>query len=133
MKVSELKEKLNAKGKEDLIKDILDLFKKNQFVKDYYISQGSDNSNSPIFLKHKDIIEKEFFPERGDKTRLSVAQKAISEFKKLSRNNVLIWVPINALAKGRKKTRPQKSKVKLRFIKIDFPGLISEKVLTIPE
>jgi hypothetical protein len=91
MKVSELKKKLNAKGKEDLIKDILDLFKKNQFVKDYYISQQSDNSNSPIFLKYKEIIEKEFFPERGDgKARLSVAKKAISEFKKLSCNNALI-------------------------------------------
>jgi len=85
MNVSDLKKKLNAKGKEDLIEDILDLFKKNQFVKDYYISQESDNSNSPIFLKHKGIIEKEFFPERGEgKARLSVAKKAISEFKKLS-------------------------------------------------
>ena len=91
MKISELKKKLNAKGKEDLIKDILDLFKKNQFVKDYYISQESDNSNSPIFLKQKGIIENEFFPERGDgKARLSVAKKAISEFKKLSSNKVLI-------------------------------------------
>jgi len=91
MKVNELKKKLNSKAKEDLIKDILDLFKKNQFVKDYYIAQESDNSSSPIFLKNKEIIEKEFFPERGDgKARLSVAKKAISEFKKLSSNNTLI-------------------------------------------
>ena len=57
MKVSELKKKLNDKAKEDLIKDILDLFQKNQFVKDYYISQESDDLNSPIFLKQKEIIE----------------------------------------------------------------------------
>lgn len=91
MKVNELKKKLNSKAKEDLIKDIIDLFKKNQFVKDYYIAQELDNSSSPIFLKHKEIIEKEFFPERGDgKARLSVAKKAISEFNKLSNNNALI-------------------------------------------
>ncbi|WP_136796425.1 DUF6155 family protein [Desulfosediminicola ganghwensis] len=91
MKVSDLKKKLDAKTKEDLIKDVLDLFKKNQFVKDYYIEKESDNQKSPVFLKHKEIIEKEFFPERGDgKARLSVAKKAISEFKNISTNNVLI-------------------------------------------
>lgn len=91
MKVNELKKKLNAKSKEDLIKDILDLFKKNQFVKDYYLVQKSDKNNSPVFLKHKEIIETEFFPKRGDgKARLSVAKKAVSEFKKLSSNKMLI-------------------------------------------
>jgi len=91
MNVSELKKKLNAMEKEDLIKDILGLYKKNQFVKDYYTSQEADNSDSPIFLKQRGIIEKEFFPARGDgKARLSVAKKAISEFQKLSSNKVLI-------------------------------------------
>lgn len=77
--------------KEELVKDILDLFQKNQFVKDYYISKEADNSSSPIFLKHKEIIEKEFFPAKGDgKARLSVAKKSISDFRKLSNNNLLI-------------------------------------------
>jgi hypothetical protein len=91
MKTPELKKKLNAMTKEDLIKDIIDLYTKNQFVKDYYISKQTDGSNSPIFLKHKEIIEREFFPKKGDgKARLSVAKKSISEFKKLSSNNELI-------------------------------------------
>ncbi len=91
MKVTDLKKKLKDKSKEDLIKDILDLFKKNKFVKDYYISKDLDDSTSPILSKHKDIIENEFLPERGDgKARISVAKKAISEFKKLSTNNVSI-------------------------------------------
>lgn len=78
-------------SKDDLVKDILDLFQKDQFVQDYYISKESDNSNSPIFLKHKEIIEKEFFPARGDgKARLSVARNSISTFRKLSDNNLLI-------------------------------------------
>lgn len=91
MKVTELKIRLKDKSQEELIKDILDLFKKNQFVKDYYISKYSDDSNSPILSKQKDIIVNEFLPERGDgKARISVAKKAISEFKKLSTNKVSI-------------------------------------------
>jgi len=44
-----------------------------------------------LISKHKQIIENEFFPARGDgRGRLSVAKKSISEFKKLSDDNLSI-------------------------------------------
>ncbi|SER23055.1 hypothetical protein SAMN05421690_101370 [Nitrosomonas sp. Nm51] len=91
MKTGELKRKLKESTKEQLIKDIVDLFKKNEFVKDYYDSKyGNDNSLS-VLVKHKDIIENEFFPENGfGAARLSVAKKAITEFKKICNDKVLI-------------------------------------------
>ncbi len=45
----------------------------------------------PLLNKYKEIIKNEFLPKRGDgKGRLSVAKKAISEFKKISKDRKLI-------------------------------------------
>jgi len=91
MKIIELKRTLKESTKEQLIKDIVDLFKKNEFVKDYYNSKYGDDNSLSILIKHKDIIENEFFPENGfGKARLSVAKKAITEFKKISGDKTLI-------------------------------------------
>jgi hypothetical protein len=85
MKINDLKKNLKELTKEELIKSIADLYKKNEFVKDYYSSKYADGSNLSVLIKHKDIIENEFFPTRGDgRGRLAVAKKAITEFKKLS-------------------------------------------------
>lgn len=85
MKITDLKRNLKEATKEDLIKDIVELFTKNNFVKDFYSAKFSDDSSLSILIKHKDIIENEFFPQRGHgKGRLSIAKKAITEFKKLS-------------------------------------------------
>ena len=89
MKVNDLKKNLKDSSKEELIKEIIELFKKNSFVKDYYILKYDTESNSSVLDKHKDIIENEFFPKRGDgKARLSVARKSITEFKKLSQDKI---------------------------------------------
>jgi hypothetical protein len=92
MKINDLKRNLKELTKEDLIKDIVDLFKKSEFAKDYYISKYStDNNSLPLLNKYKEIIQNEFLPERGDgKGRLSVAKKAITEFKKISQDKTLI-------------------------------------------
>ncbi|WP_027360579.1 DUF6155 family protein [Desulforegula conservatrix] len=85
MKISDLKRNLKEATKEDLIKDIVDLFNKNPFVREFYSMKFCNDSSLSILIKHKDIIENEFFPKRGHgKCRLSVAKKAITEFKKLS-------------------------------------------------
>ena len=85
MKISDLKRNLKEATKEDLIKDIVDLFNKNPFVREFYSIKFCNDSSLSILIKHKDIIENEFFPKRGHgKCRLSVAKKAITEFKKLS-------------------------------------------------
>ncbi len=89
MKVSDLKRNLKGSSKEELIKEIVELFKKNGFVKDYYILKYDAESNSSVLDKHKDIVENEFFPKRGyGKARLSVAKKSITEFKKLSQDKI---------------------------------------------
>jgi hypothetical protein len=87
MKINDLKRNLKDLSKEELIKEIVELFKKNSFVKDYYILKYDIENKSSVLDKHKDIIENEFFPKRGyGKTRLSVARKSITEFKKLSQD-----------------------------------------------
>ncbi len=85
MNINILKQKLKQSTTEQLIKDIVDIYKKNNFVKDYYNSKYSKKDDISILNKHKDIIENEFFPIIGfGKARLSVAKKAISEYKKIN-------------------------------------------------
>ena len=87
MKLNELKKNLNQASKENLIKQISDLFKKNAFVKDYYTIKYDEEQSLAVLARYKDIIENEFLPDRGfGKARLSVAKKAITDFKKLSGN-----------------------------------------------
>lgn len=91
MKITELKKHLKNSTKEQLISDIADLFKKNDFVNDYFRSKYGDDNSHLILIKYKAIIENEFFPSKGNgKARLSVAKKAITEFKKISSDKSLI-------------------------------------------
>jgi hypothetical protein len=91
MKITELKKHLKESTKEQLIKDIADLFKKNEFVIDYYLSKYQDDNSQSTLTKYKKIIEHEFFPIRGDgKARLSVAKNSITEFKKICNDKALI-------------------------------------------
>jgi len=91
MKISELKKQLKSMSKDDLIKDIVDLYRKNEFVKDYFESKLDKSSVDVVLEKYKDIIKNEFFPDFGDgKLRLSVAKKAITEYKKISDNKTHI-------------------------------------------
>ena len=91
MKINDLKKVLKDSTQADLIRTIADLYKKNDFVKDYCISKYSESDGSEVLDKHKNIIENEFFPVRGDgRGRLSVAKKSISEFKKLSDDKLSI-------------------------------------------
>lgn len=85
MKINELKKHLNDASKEELTQQIVELFKKNDFVKDYYKLKYNAEYSSAVLTKQKEVIKNEFFPKRGyGKARLSVAKKSISEFKKLS-------------------------------------------------
>lgn len=64
-----------------LVTELVNLRKEN---KAYIEAKFAGPSELPAALEHyKKIIEKEFFPERGDpKMRLAVAKKAIRDFKK---------------------------------------------------
>ena len=84
-----LKQHLKNCSKEELINDISELFKKFDLVKDYYQAKLSPQEEIQIAAKYKKIIENEFFPARGlGRARLLVAKKAISEYRKISKNPV---------------------------------------------
>jgi len=89
--ISKLKNSLSGKSKNELLEEIINLFKKCPQVKEYYTLVFSEEGEELILDKYKEIITKEFFPKRGyGKARLSVAKKAISDLKKISAKPPLI-------------------------------------------
>ncbi len=65
------------------------LFDKFTKVKEYYQTKLGAADSQDVLEKYKAVIEKEFNPPRGlPKARLSVAKKAISDFKKISNSPV---------------------------------------------
>jgi hypothetical protein len=82
-----LKQHLKNCSKEELISEIAELFKRFDSVKDFYQVKLSPQAETQVSEKYKKIIENEFFPARGlGKGRLSVAKKAVSDYKKLSKS-----------------------------------------------
>ena len=79
MKMNALKKHLSDESIDELTKQIIELFKKNDFVKDYYKLKYDSEYNSAVLAKQKEIIKISY-----EKARLSVAKKSISEFTKLS-------------------------------------------------
>jgi len=89
--LTELKKQLSSKAKDELIKDIVNLCKKFPQTKEYYMSQHGDARE--LLTKYKDIIEKEFIEGRTrglPQGRLSIARKALTDFKKLSKEPALV-------------------------------------------
>ena len=89
--VTQLKKQLAQKTKEELIKEIGQLYQKFPQVKEFYQAQTGDIDD--ILASYKEIIEKEFIEgkTRGlPKTRFSVARKALNDFKKISKDPLLI-------------------------------------------
>jgi hypothetical protein len=71
-------------SKEDLEKDITEIFRKYPAIKEYYQTKLLPQANEEIIAKYKKIIENEFFPTRGyGNAKLSVAKKAIADYKKI--------------------------------------------------
>lgn len=89
--VTQLKKRLAQKTKAELIQEISTLCQTFPQVKEYYKAQGSDIQE--VVKKYQTIIEKEFIEgkTRGfPKARLSVARKALTDFKKLTNDPALI-------------------------------------------
>lgn len=85
--ITALKKKLVQKSKQELIQEILELYKKFTAVKEYY--QAQDGDIEVVLEKYKDLIKKEFvngYIKGHPKARLSVARKAVQDFKKFSNN-----------------------------------------------
>ena len=89
--LTSLKKILNKKSKKELLTEISTLCKKFPQVKDYYKAQIFDSTE--ILEKYVTIIEKEFVDgkTRGfPKGRISVAKKAVQDFKKLTEDPLLL-------------------------------------------
>ena len=89
--ISDLKKALSKKTKGELVNEISTLCQKFPQVKEYY--QALRGNPKDVLNKHKTMIEKEFIEgkTRGlPKARLSVGKKAISDFRKLSKDPELI-------------------------------------------
>ena len=85
MKIKDLKQYLNTRSKEQLIAEIGDIFSKIEAVKDCYQSKLNLGYSVEVGEKYKSIIKHEFFPARGfGRAQLSVARKAVSDYKKVS-------------------------------------------------
>lgn len=85
-----LKKELQKLTKEQLIEQVMDLYKKYKPVKEYYDSYLNPNEKE-LLEKYKEIITNEFYPKRGEpKMRFSVAKKAIADFKALGPSPLLL-------------------------------------------
>ena len=83
--IKELKHYLMDRSSDELIVDISELFKRFEPVEEYYRCRILPDGNEKLLHKYKGIIQNEFFPSRGfGKGRLSVAKKAITDYKKVS-------------------------------------------------
>lgn len=79
-----LKQHLKELPEAALIEIILDLHKTYKDVQEYLQAKFTPDNISEIYEKYKKLIKDEFFPTRGyGKCRLSKAEKAISDFRKL--------------------------------------------------
>jgi uncharacterized protein DUF6155 len=83
--VRDLKRHLAGRTHNELVGDIADLFSKLDAVKDYYQLRLGDSADEDVLVKYKKSIQHEFFPEHGyGLMRLSVARKAIADYKKVA-------------------------------------------------
>lgn len=92
MNLRDFKKHLSAMPLDEIITDIITLYKDVPAVKEYYLAKLCPDAELTILEKYKKIIKDEFFPDRGfGKARTSIVRKAISDFKKIARspNNVV--------------------------------------------
>ena len=87
IKLGGLKPYLKQASREQLAADIADLFTKFEAVRDYYQAKLFPESEAQVIEKYKATIKHEFFPERGfGLARLSVARKAVADYRKVCRS-----------------------------------------------
>jgi Family of unknown function (DUF6155) len=85
--IGALKQYLKTCPRQELINHIADLFTKFDSVRDYYEARLSPEDDAAVREKYKEVIKNEFFPKRGfGDARLSVARKAVSDYKKVSKS-----------------------------------------------
>ncbi|MFY4776700.1 DUF6155 family protein [Metabacillus sp. RGM 3146] len=88
IKMTELKKSLREYDQKELIQLISELYKLNEDVKAYLYSKfKGEEAIQDLYEKTKRQVKNEFFPDKGfGKLRLSDAKKAISNFKKITKD-----------------------------------------------
>ena len=83
--VRQLKAYLNSREHDELVDDIVELFKRQDAVQDYYQLRLADGYDEELLERFKARIKDEFFPARGfGEARLSIARKPITEYRQVS-------------------------------------------------
>ncbi len=87
VKISELRKYLSTKKTRELNDEIIKLVKLFPDVNEYYASELNPASEDELLEKYKKIIRNEFYPDKGfPRWRYSIARKAITDFKRISKN-----------------------------------------------
>ena len=81
MGLIEIKNELLSKDKEELVKQILELYKKYDPVKEYFDFYINPNEDK-LYERYKEKVREGFYPKRGDQLKLSISRKAINDFRK---------------------------------------------------
>jgi hypothetical protein len=90
--VTELKKHLRSLTPQQLAEDIVELYKRYSDVKEYY-QVACSGDDSAVLDRYKAIVRNEFMPpgrQMFPKMRLSVARKAVSDFKKIAKSKEAI-------------------------------------------
>ncbi|MBT9098709.1 hypothetical protein KFZ76_13450 [Methylovulum psychrotolerans] len=85
--VTDLKQQLKGKTHPELVEEIAALYKRFPQIKEYCQAAFSGYDDSAILQKYKDIVKGELVPgfkKNLPSARLSVARKAIADYKKVS-------------------------------------------------
>jgi hypothetical protein len=82
MGLKEVKDELLSKDKEELVKQMLELYKKYDTVKEYFDFYVNPNEDG-LYKKYKEKVRKGFYPKRGDQLKLSISRKALNDFRKM--------------------------------------------------
>ena len=89
MGLTAIKNELKKLHKDKLINLVVDLYKKNNSVKEFFDFYVNPNEKE-LLKKYRDKIFEAFYPQRGFALKLNDGKKAISDFKKLGTSNELI-------------------------------------------
>ena len=89
MGLIDLKKELKSLSQDKLIDLVLDLYKNNKSVKEFFDFYVNPDENE-LFDKYRKKVFEAFYPKRGYNYKLSDGKKAISDFKKLSPSALLL-------------------------------------------
>jgi hypothetical protein len=89
MPVTEIKKELQKFDKNKLLEVVLDLYKKNKSVRQYFDFYMNPNEKE-LLQKFKQKVFEAFYPAKGDRYSLKGGKQAITEFKKYEPSNELV-------------------------------------------